>query len=213
MKRRWRCLQGRTRRGGRNKESIWKWAHSCTHLVPSVSIFRLDNRLVDRRRLQAVQVEGHYVLAGFTVLPQRRCQDHVVPSSRLLVRLVHLQTKRSATNWINQKSSIRFRVNWWPAEWATVSVPKVSGRAGELLAAADNFRPSRTCCRRPLPCSTAERWTRQGLADPRLPCTFWLGPACCRPHSWGIKLKRCRGVNWRTRKTFYWLQLHHRRAA
>lgn len=42
-------------------------------------------------------------------------------------------------------------------EWRTVFVPKVSGRAGELLAAADNFRPSRTCCRRPLPCSTAAK--------------------------------------------------------
>lgn len=86
-----------------------------THLVPSVAILGLHNGLVDRRRLQAMQMEGHDVLTGLcTGLALGRCQDHVVPSSGLLVRLVHLQQREgqgeeSATNRINQKSSIRFR--------------------------------------------------------------------------------------------------------
>lgn len=66
-----------------------------TYLTPAIAILGLHNRLVDGRRLQSVQVVRHDPLAGVVVVDAAAAaglrQNDVVPTSRLLVRLVHLQ--------------------------------------------------------------------------------------------------------------------------
>lgn len=98
--------------------------------------------------------------------------------------------EESATNRINQQSSIRFgQVTGSKA--TPPHIPVVSCRADELPAAGDSSRPSTTYCTRPSPCSTAAKWTRPDRGVQTLPCTFWRVPGCCRQHSW-----RERGREW-----------------